>query len=593
MAEETTAPQMQTTLGLTGLTSNAMALIAPGAFLWLTFFIQATTGATSPSMWIGIFAALMLCLATAVSYAEISKLYPGTGSSYYYAEQALLSKDKAFKYARISKFIVGWGSHLYYWVYPGVMVGVTGIFVGYVVGFLYPNFMSGSNPGPIFMCLVAVVFTFLVAAIAQRGANASTAVNLTINIVQISALVLFAVMAISYRSSHPEGSPAFNYDGTTQTDYTYNFATKADGTVIRDANQVPTPQLDAAGKPVPFTISFESFDSTGKLFQAHPNATSVISMHSFSWMMIQATVAILILVGFESVTSMGGEAKNAKRDIPLAVIFSLLIQGLVCYLFEYFAANYFLNSGYTMQSAAGSAAPVGDMMIMVGDHFFGLGHGKYFMLAEAVTVFLALIGTTLACMNTGARVTYAMGRDDEAPEHFGLLHAETLTPHRAVKTLSYITAVIGVLAISLCFGDGSAPTDATIAALPHGIFSSVGYLGHDKLAALPNTLLMITLTSNFGTFILYALSCMLCVVAYHKRPDHNFLKHTLIPVFGLLANIGCMMFYLIGPFLGIGTKMEPLGALAISGIWGLYGAFYFMKSSKAKGKSVLLESKAS
>jgi amino acid transporter len=593
MAEEKSAPQMQATLGLTGLTSNAMALIAPGAFLWLTFFIQATTGATAPSMWIGIFAALMLCLATAVSYAEISKLYPGTGSSYYYAEQALLSKDKAFKYARISKFIVGWGSHLYYWVYPGVMVGVTGIFVGYVVGFLYPNFMSGSNPGPIFMCIVAVVFTFMVAAIAQRGANASTTVNLTINIVQISALVLFAVMAISYRSAHPEGSPAFNYDGTTQTDYTYNFATKADGTIIRDANQVPAPQLDAAGKPVPFTVSYAAYDSTGKLFQAHPNAKSVISMHSFSWMMIQATVAILILVGFESVTSMGGEAKNAKRDIPLAVIFSLLIQGLVCYLFEYFAANYFLNSGYTMQSAAGSAAPVGDMMIMVGDHFFGLGHGKYFMLAEAVTVFLALIGTTLACMNTGARVTYAMGRDNEAPEHFGLLHAETLTPHRAVKTLSYITAVIGVLAISLCFGDGSAPTDATIAALPHGIFSSVGYLGHDKLAALPNTLLMITLTSNFGTFILYALSCILCFVAYQGRADRSLLKHILIPSFGLLANVGCMMFYLIGPFLGIGTKMEPLGALAISGVWGLYGAFYFMKSSKAKGKAVLLESKAS
>src|SRR5580693_3793282 len=162
MAEEKSAPTMQATLGLTGLTSNAMALIAPGAFLWLTFFIQATTGATSPSMWIGIFAALMLCLATAVSYAEISKLYPGTGSSYYYAEQAMLSKDGSFKYARISKFIVGWGSHLYYWVYPGVMVGVTGVFVGYVVGFLNPTFMSGSNPGPVFMALVAVIFTFLV-----------------------------------------------------------------------------------------------------------------------------------------------------------------------------------------------------------------------------------------------------------------------------------------------------------------------------------------------------------------------------------------------------------------------------------------------
>src|SRR5271166_4836249 len=78
MAEEK-APQMQATLGLTGLTSNAMALIAPGAFLWLTFFIQATTGvqgqpSTAPAMWIGIFAALLLCLATAVAYAEISKL---------------------------------------------------------------------------------------------------------------------------------------------------------------------------------------------------------------------------------------------------------------------------------------------------------------------------------------------------------------------------------------------------------------------------------------------------------------------------------------------------------------------------------------
>ena len=112
-------------------------------------------------------------------------------------------------------------------------------------------------------------------------------------------------------------------------------------------------------------------------------------------------------------------------------------------MIEYFAANYFLNSGYTMQSAAGSAAPIGDMMIIVGDALLGQGHGKYFMLAEAVTVFLALIGTTLSCMNTGARVTYAMGKDDEAPEHFGILHAESLSPRRAIWTLAVISAVIG------------------------------------------------------------------------------------------------------------------------------------------------------
>ena len=106
-------------------------------------------------------------------------------------------------------------------------------------------------------------------------------------------------------------------------------------------------------------------------------------MHNFGWMFVQATIAILILVGFESVTSMGGEAKNAKRDVPIAVITSLLVQGCFCYLLEYFAANYFLNSGYPMSFAGGSAAPIGDMMTIVGDALFGAGHGRIFMLAEA------------------------------------------------------------------------------------------------------------------------------------------------------------------------------------------------------------------
>ena len=195
----------------------------------------------------------------------------------------------------------------------------------------------------------------------------------------------------------------------------------------------------SAGKPVPFVITYPDKDSSGN-FLTHQSASSVVSPHSINFVFIQATVAILILVGFESVTSMGGEAKNPTKHIPIAVIASLLIQGLFCYLFEYFSANYFLNSGYTMQSVTSSAAPIGDMMIIVGDALLGQGHGKYFMLAEAVTVFLALIGTTLSCMNTGARVTYAMGRDDEAPEHFGILHAGSLTPRKALWTCLLYTS---------------------------------------------------------------------------------------------------------------------------------------------------------
>jgi amino acid transporter len=588
---------MKRTLGLTGLTMNAMALIAPGAFLWLTFYIQATTGTTAPSMWIGIIVALLLCLATAVCYAEMAKLYPGTGSSYYFAEQSFLNHDRMWRYARLSKFIVGWGSHLYYWIYPGVMVGVMGILCGYLVGTLWPSFMSASNPGPALMMLVAVIFSFVIAYIAYRGITGSTAVSIAINVIQISALVVFAVLALGYRSSHPAGSHGRQFDATSGASYSYEFATKtetvngaATETIIRDANQVPQPKLDASGKPVPFLVSYPTTDAQGN-FLCHDKASSVVSPHKLSWVFLQATVAILILVGFESVTAMGGEAKNARRDVPIAVIVSLLVQGLFCYLFEYFSADYFLNSGYTMQSASASAAPIGDMMILVGDSIFGEGHGRIFMLFEAFTVFLALIGTTLSCMNTGARVTYAMGKDREVPEHFGFLHGETLTPHRAIWVLATISAVVGCIAVVMPFGNAGAPADSVIQALPQGFFSSFGYSTHDKMAALPNSLLTVTLASNFGTFVLYALSCIICMVAYHNHPKFNVFRHLLIPVFGLVANLACMATYLIAPFLGIGTKAEPLLALGIALVWAIYGGAYFVFVSKSTGRTTLVKSR--
>jgi basic amino acid/polyamine antiporter, APA family len=593
-----TAPEMKPTLGLTGLTMNAMALIAPGAFLWLTFVAQGTAGNTAPAMWIGIFFAVLLCLATAVCYAELSKLYPGTGSSYYFAEQSFLNHEAAWPYARLAKFIVGWGSHLYYWIYPGVMCGVMGILCGYLAGTLWPNFMSASNPGPMFMMACAIATAFGVAYIAHRGVSGSTSVNMAINVIQITALLIFAVMALNYRLSHAPGSVGLNYDAQTTSAYPYQFATEKQtvsgqqtDVVSRDAMGNPKPLLDASGKPVPFQIAYPEKDDKGT-FLSHPSAGSVIGIHNFGWMFVQATIAILILVGFESVTSMGGEAKNAKRDIPKAVIISLLVQGVFCYLVEYFCANYFLNNGYPMTTATGSAAPIGDMMIIVGDALFGQGNGKTFMLIEAFTVFLAIIGTTLSCINTGARVTYAMGKDSELPDHLGRLHAVNLTPHRAIWTLATISAVLGCVTVSNLFGDAGALTDATIKALPQGFWSSSGYLSHDGMAALPNSLLAITLASNFGTFLLYMLSCVTCYVGYHRHPDGKWFRHVFIPFFGVLANLACMLFYLIGPFMGFGTKAEPFTALAIAAIWLIYGGIYFSRSTKATGRTTLVDSRA-
>jgi amino acid transporter len=185
-----------------------------------------------------------------------------------------------------------------------------------------------------------------------------------------------------------------------------------------------------------------------------------------------------------------------------------------------------------------------------------------------------------------------MGKDKELPDSMGALHSRNLTPHKAIWTLAIISAVIGCITVAVFFGDGGAPSDASIAALPHGFWSSFGYTTHDKMAALPNTFLTTTLASNFGTFLLYMLSCITCIVCYHNHPNFKFVRHLAIPVFGLLANLACMVFYLVGPFMGFGTKMEPLLALGVALVWAIYGGIYFMRVGKKHGKTTLVENRA-
>jgi hypothetical protein len=81
------------------------------------------------------------------------------------------------------------------------------------------------------------------------------------------------------------------------------------------------------------------------------------------------------------------------------------------------------------------------------------------------------------------------------------------------------------------------------------------------------------------------------MVAYHKHPNFSFIRHLAIPIFGLLANLVCMAFYIIGPFEGYGTPHEPLLALGIAAVWALYGGFYFLTSGKATGRTPLLQTR--
>ncbi len=495
-------------LTLTGVTVNAMALIAPGAFLWITYQVQASqvdpSGAsTAMDIWAGLALALILAFLTAISYSMLSELYPesGPGSSYYFAEKAFLDREEgAFhRWARVAKYVTGWISHLYYWVYPGVMVAMMATMIVYILGLFNINL-----PVPA-QIAVAVLFSFGTAYIAYRGITGSTFVSLMINAIQIAALVLLSVLALSYRFGNPQH------------------------------------------------VTF-----------LHPTLASVVLPHKISHVLFQATIAILLLVGFESATALTGEALHPSF-VTRGVILSLIIQGLIAYLFEYFAASAWISTAYTLKDAKGkvlsgfdaagfSQAPIGDMTRILGDSLLG-GIGFVLLLVIALTVAIAVVGTTLAAMNTGVRLTYAMGKDEEVPAILGMLHGKYATPHFGVWLMATVSAVIG----------------------------GFGVLSIMNLTA-------ITFLSNIGTFLLYGLTNLVALVAFRRAPRARTIKHVLVPFFGIIANLAMLLAVIYLGVLGGGdTRTAALISIIATAVWFAAGFIYFVGNTRARGRQVWAE----
>lgn len=492
--------EMKRTLSLTGVTVNAMALIAPGAFLWTTFATQAALSrgshSTADGMWSGLFMALVLALLTAYSYAELARIYPdaGTGSSYYFAEAAFLARTKPEhrRYARFAKLSVGWISHLYYWIYPGIMVAYVATLFGYLYAALFHHSLTYLP-----LAAVAVIFSALVGYIAFRGINGSTITAITINVIQITCLLAVSGLFIWFRVAHPHAS--------------------AHGAGYERAN---------------------AFD--------------VLIPHSVIDMLYQSTIAILLLVGFESVTALGAEAKNPERDVKRGVLISLLIQGGVCYLFEYFAANLAIGgatisngSGRTLttgyNAAAVDSAPIGHMLTTIGNRYLG-GSGETLAVIVGLTVLLALVGTALASLNTAVRITYSMSRDKEMPSLLGLLHGRYASPSGGILVLTIVSAALGV------FG-----------ADPYQI----------------DNLTQITLASNLGTFLVYGATCAIALVAFASRHDRHLVKHITIPALGLILNLAEMLGVVYIAVNGSGTSPgDAYKAIGVVVVWSVLGVVW-------------------
>jgi amino acid transporter len=531
------------TLGLLGSSMNAMALIAPGAFLWITFQLQAA--ATTPSgasacldMYAGTAVALLLAFLTAYAYAQLAALYPQAGfaSCAYFAEKAFLDNSGQKKaapqsIARLAKLATGWAAHLFYWVYPGVMVAMFAILIGYVY-----NAITGQTLSNASLTAIAAAFAFGIGYIAYKGIQGSTMTNIWVNVIQWVSLLVFSGLAIIYRVKNPQHATQWAYSGVID----------------------------------------------------------VVKFHDIKAVLVQSTIAILILVGFESATAGAPETKNPEKTIPKAIIIALIVQGIFAYGIEYMAANLMVSEKLTgtisvaatpapapaaastvqgglsapapapvaaaaaapvmvtktvtgMDAMAASSAPIGDMCVAIGNNVLpGLGFGL--MITIALTVVIAVIGTTLACINTAVRVTNGMADDRELPEFLAFLHTENKTPHTTIGVIVAVSIVIAAI----------------------GVQSTNGLLG-------------ITLASNLGTFVLYGLVCIWTFVAFKNREDFSPIKHLAVPFLGLVMNVAmCAGIFYLGLSGSADNKTQVSIAFYIAGAWGLISLLYVLMTTVHK-----------
>jgi amino acid transporter len=382
MTIESNSKPVRKTLGLTGITINAMALTAPGAFLWLLYQVQAAaTFDGVADIWSGVFLALLSAIITAFSFGELARRYPEAGfrSAYHFADRffARQQNSRSKTLARIGKFAVGWAAHLYYWIYPGVLIAFMGILANYLLRYF------GYHPTVFGNALLASAFAAFIGFLALRGITGTTTTSVVLNTVQLTTLIIFGALAIAFRIINP--------------------------------------------------ADFSSAD------WIYPSVTSILLPHNLNGALFQTALAMILMVGFESSTALSSSATNAQRDVPRGAILALIIQGLFAYLIGYFAAGLALN---VQINSATSQAPLGDLALQFGELLLS-GFGTTLMVFFAFTVAIALLGGVLTAINNGVRISFAMALDEETPDLLGFLHPKYATPYNTVILLSVVCAIIG------------------------------------------------------------------------------------------------------------------------------------------------------
>jgi amino acid transporter len=142
-------------------------------------------------------------------------------------------------------------------------------------------------------------------------------------------------------------------------------------------------------------------------------------------------VAVFSLVGFESATAFGAEARNPLKAVPWSVIVSLIIAGV-----------FFVFVTYVEVQATHGNNPTLDQLSAPLNTIAGIVHQPWMAVPISVGAMVSFFALNLSCLNAGARIIYIMGQQ-------GLFHKFTADAHHINETPHVAVFIMGALSFGL------------------------------------------------------------------------------------------------------------------------------------------------
>lgn len=154
---------------------------------------------------------------------------------------------------------------------------------------------------------------------------------------------------------------------------------------------------------------------------------------SLSSMRMGLVLSFLAFVGFESATTLGYEAKNPLKNIPKAVLSSVLFVGIFFVIGAYCEVLGFAGSGIALNE---SASPLSELANMNKVGFLGI------IISIGAT--LSCWSCVIACLISGARIILMMGRKEYLPKALIKIHKHNKTPYIAIILIAIIACSITI-----------------------------------------------------------------------------------------------------------------------------------------------------